>query len=169
MQFWVVDAKGSFLKGAKGADYMSRNLIRSCQTQLKLQPTQPCATFYHYHTPRLSHSALKCPKVLRKQQDNFIKIGTLPEVQMLNAAGTEGLAGTCIWFMRPPGRSAVRRHEGHVDGGGGRLTAQKRWLLSELHDGHGSLERAQLSPQVLSYVSPTCPSSQCMLSRFRLV
>ena len=169
MQFWIVDAKGSFLKGAKGADCTSSILIRSCQTQLKLQPTQPCATFYHYHTPWLSHSALRCPKVLRKQQDNFIKIGILPEVQMLNAAGTEGLAGTCIRFMRPPGRSTVRRHEGHIDGGGGRLMAQKRWLLRELHDGHGCLERAWLSPQVLSYVSPTCPSSQCVLSCFRHV
>ena len=55
---------------------MSRNLIRSCQTQLRLQPTQLCATFYHYHIPQLSHYALRCPKVLRKQQDNFIKIGT---------------------------------------------------------------------------------------------
>ncbi|KAM9675041.1 ferritin light chain-like [Dama dama] len=57
--------------------------------------------------PNQYRDACGCPKVLRKQQDNFIKIGTPPEVQMLNAAGTEGLAGTRIRLMRPPGRSAV--------------------------------------------------------------
>lgn len=71
-----------------------------------------CATFYHYRTPEPHHYALRCPKVFRKQQDNFIKIGIVPKIQMLNSDCITKLADkTSCFISHVVGQSEQSRDE----------------------------------------------------------
>lgn len=78
-------------------DFKKSHQFMSNLTRATAQPA--CATFYHYHTPEPHQYALRCPKVFRKQQDNFIKIGMVPKIQMLNSKCITKLADKTIWFI----------------------------------------------------------------------
>lgn len=86
------------LKECKGRlDFKKSRQFMSNLTRATTQPA--CATFYHDCTPKSHHYALRCPKVFRKQQDNFIKIGIVPKIQMLNSECITKLADKTIWFI----------------------------------------------------------------------
>lgn len=91
-------------------DFKKSHQFMSNLTRATAQPA--CATFYHYRTPEPHHYALRCPKVFRKQQDNFIKIGIVPKIQMLNSECITKPADETLWFIsRVVGRWEQSRDE----------------------------------------------------------